>query len=118
MSFIELDEASDTTASAAHTGVVQILLAVCWGVFIAVWIVAALVDRRTAPSVERRSGWWWGTSVVAAAGYLLVLAGAAQSVGPADRACGVWGSRTRAGSLTSGKRRVDMIPTCRCGSCT
>jgi hypothetical protein len=30
----------------------------------------------------------------------------------------VWGSRTRAGSLTSGNRRVGMILTCRCGSCT
>ena len=28
----------------------------------------------------------------------------------------LWGSRTRAGSLNSGNRRVGMIPTCRCGS--
>jgi hypothetical protein len=29
----------------------------------------------------------------------------------------LWGSRTRAGSLTSGDLRVGMIPMCRCGCC-
>lgn len=49
----------------------EILVDACWSVFVVVWLVTALVDRRSAPPVERRTP-WWSIWLAAAAAYALV----------------------------------------------
>jgi protein-S-isoprenylcysteine O-methyltransferase Ste14 len=50
----------------------QVLLTATWGLFLLVWLVTALRDRRSAPPVERRSR-WWNTGVLTAVCYLLAV---------------------------------------------
>jgi protein-S-isoprenylcysteine O-methyltransferase Ste14 len=52
---------------------VQILLAASWGLFLAVWLVTAVLDRRTAPPAERRSRWWSSGVLAGACCYLVLL---------------------------------------------
>ena len=49
-----------------------ILVAACWVVFVLVWIVTALRDRRGgSPAVLRRSVWWTSGVAIAAVGVLV-----------------------------------------------
>ncbi len=50
----------------------RILVAACWVVFILVWVVTALRDRRGgSPAVLRRSVWWTSGFAIAAAGFVV-----------------------------------------------